>query len=322
MDHLSLQSLVLLAQSSSRSASTTAPSSPLLTRGLLQSTLTTRLGLDSELARWLERGGMVIVTIALTVLAMRLVPWVERLILRVAARSPLDRRATESEIDMRQRIETLTRVATSLSRTAIFAIAAVMLLGELGLEIKPLLAGAGIAGVAIGFGAQSIVKDYFAGFYILLEDQFDVGDTITLGTITGTVERMSLRITMIRDLNGTAYFVPNSTITQVANKTHSWSRAAVEVTFRASVRVGFVREILGEAAALAKTLEPLHSDPDALVKIIGPQDLDWGGTKWTVAVRAHATLVAEYKLALVEAVHTALEARGFEADNFGRLAPS
>ncbi len=338
LSHLTHVLLAVLGQTAPRAstpAQTALGSIPF--RAIALASPLERLGVAPDIARWVEKAAAVLLVVFLSVLALRLVPWVERLVL-TKAKDSASPHATETEIDMRQRVETLTRVVTSLLRAAVISLAIVMTLGELGMEIKPLLAGAGIAGLAVGFGAQSIVKDFFAGFFILLEDQYDVGDTVTIGTATGTVEQMTLRVTVLRDANGTAYFIPNSSITQVANKTHGWARASVDLAFRAKVRVPLAKEIL-EAAALEaeRALNPKSAedtatteDKDATkakpepvdVKIEGPNELDWGGTKWTLAVRAPATQVATFKRALIEALHHVLHERGFEADDTGRLGPS
>ncbi|MBL8678672.1 MAG: mechanosensitive ion channel family protein [Myxococcales bacterium] len=314
--------LSLVAQSTTRTATNTpAGTSSLPFRTLALASPLERLGVAPDLARLVERLASIAAVVALMFVALRLVPWAERLILDKARKSG-SHTATQSEIDLNQRVETLTRVVTSLFRAAILSVAVVMVLGELGMEIKPLLAGAGIAGVAVGFGAQTIVKDFFSGFFILLEDQFDVGDTVTIGAVTGKVERMTLRVTMVRDASGTAHFIPNSAIAQVANRTHGWSRASVDLTFRAKVRVGLAKDLLEDAAKHAKTVAPLADDAEAEISIEGPNELEWGGTKWTVAVRAPATLVATYKRALVEAIHFVLESKGYEPDDGGRLGSS
>ncbi|MFO0561775.1 MAG: mechanosensitive ion channel family protein [Polyangiales bacterium] len=313
--------LTLLAQTAARATTSSPATSAIPFRALALASPLERLGVAADVARWIEKATAVALVIALSMLALRLVPWVERKVLAKAKES-VKPHATESEIDLRQRVETLTRVVTSLTRAAVISLAIVMVLGELGMEIKPLLAGAGIAGIAVGFGAQSIVKDFFAGFFILLEDQYDVGDTVTIGSVTGTVEQMTLRVTVLRDANGTAYFIPNSSITQVANKTHGWARAAVDLSFRSKVRVGLARDILDAAAKHAKTFAPLSENESAEIKTEGPLELDWGGTKWTLAVRAPATQVAAYKRALIEAIHHVLHERGFEADDTGRLGPN
>ena len=104
-----------------------------------------------------------------------------------------------------------------------------MILGELGVNLGPLIAGAGIAGVAIGFGAQSLVKDFLSGIFMLVEDQYGVGDIIDAGEATGTVEAVTLRTTRLRDVDGTVWHVPNGTIDRVGNMSQQWARALLDV---------------------------------------------------------------------------------------------
>jgi moderate conductance mechanosensitive channel len=107
----------------------------------------------------------------------------------------------------------------TVSTSFIGVVAALMAFREIGLDITPLLAGAGVAGLAIGFGAQSLIKDVIAGFFILMEDQFRVGDVIQAAGVSGQVERMSLRTTIVRDLQGTVHFTPNGEIKVASNLT-------------------------------------------------------------------------------------------------------
>jgi small conductance mechanosensitive channel len=102
-------------------------------------------------------------------------------------------------------------------------------LQHLGVDVTPILASAGLVGIAVGFGAQSLIKDLFAGFLILLEDQYNVGDTVKIGETTGTVERMMLRSTQIRALDGALTTIPNGTIATVANFSKDWSRIVLDV---------------------------------------------------------------------------------------------
>ena len=108
-------------------------------------------------------------------------------------------------------------------------VAALMALAQLGLHLEPLLASAGIAGLAIGFGAQTLVHDVINGFFILLENQFDIGDAVRLAGVKGTVEAMSLRRTILRDDDGTLHMVPNSEIKIVSNMTRDWAQVALRV---------------------------------------------------------------------------------------------
>lgn len=125
--------------------------------------------------------------------------------------------------------KTLSPLLISIYRYAIYTLVAALILAEIGMNIGPLLAGAGILGLAVGFGAQSLVKDIISGFFILLEDQFSVGDYITTGEFSGIVEELGLRITKIRDFSGELHILPNGSIEAVTNKTRGNMRALVDV---------------------------------------------------------------------------------------------
>ncbi len=128
-----------------------------------------------------------------------------------------------------QQIQTLASVLTSVGVFVILFVAALMVLPLLGLNLGPLLASAGIAGLAIGFGAQTLVHDFINGFFILLENQYDIGDNIRIAGVKGTVEDMSLRRTVLRDDDGTVHIVPNSEIKLVSNATRDWSQLTLRV---------------------------------------------------------------------------------------------
>jgi small conductance mechanosensitive channel len=137
---------------------------------------------------------------------------------------------TEHSLRAEQRIEALASVLRSLTTFVIYAVAAFMILGEVGIELGPLIAGAGIIGVALGFGSQSLVKDFLSGVFILIEDQFGVGDIVNLDNETsGTVEAVSLRTTRLRSVDGTVWHVPNGEIRRVGNHSQHWSRALIDV---------------------------------------------------------------------------------------------
>lgn len=129
-----------------------------------------------------------------------------------------------------QQVRTLAGVITSVGVSVILFVAALEVLSLLGLNLGPLLASAGIAGLAIGFGAQTLVKDVINGFFILFEDQFNIGDVVRIAGVKGTVEAMSLRRTLLRDDDGTIHSVPNSEIQIVSNTTRDWSQVALRVT--------------------------------------------------------------------------------------------
>jgi hypothetical protein len=120
------------------------------------------------------------------------------------------------------RASAVASVFSNLTTWTVVIIAVLLALGEVDVQLAPLLAGAGVAGVAIGFGAQSLVRDVLAGIFVLIEDQYGVGDIIDAGPATGTVERVTLRSTQLRDLAGTVWHIPNGTITRVGNKSQNW----------------------------------------------------------------------------------------------------
>lgn len=127
------------------------------------------------------------------------------------------------------RATSISTVVSSTVTVLIWAIAVILVIGELGYDLGPFIAGAGIAGVALGFGAQSLVKDCIAGLFMLIEDQYGVGDVIDLGEAVGAVEQVTLRTTVLRGLDGTVWYVPNGEVKRVGNKSQFWSVAVVDV---------------------------------------------------------------------------------------------
>ncbi|WP_204075921.1 mechanosensitive ion channel family protein [Planotetraspora phitsanulokensis] len=156
----------------------------------------------------------------------------------------------------RQRAETMGSVLRSLASVIILGTATLMIMARLGVELAPLLTSVGIIGVAVGFGAQELVKDFIAGMFMLLEDQYGVGDVIDTGVATGTVEAVTLRITRIRDADGTVWYVRNGTITRVGNESQGWSRALVDVPVPYDADVSAIRELLRDLAA------EMYADPE------------------------------------------------------------
>jgi small-conductance mechanosensitive channel len=166
-----------------------------------------------------------------------------------------------------QQFRTVTSVITSVGVFVIFFIAALEVLSLLGLNLGPMLASAGIAGLAIGFGAQTLVHDFINGFFILLENQYDIGDTVRIAGVKGTVERMSLRHTVLRDEDGTVHIVPNSSIQIVSNMTRDWSQLAMRVAVAYS-------EPSDKIVALLKQVgEEVRHDPAFAADIVSDIDV-------------------------------------------------
>ena len=138
-------------------------------------------------------------------------------------------RISENGERSRQRALTLGAVLRGTSTTIVYLMGLMIALGEVGLDLGPLLAGAGIVGLAIGFGAQSLVADFIAGVFVIIEDQYGVGDWVDVGSASGTVERVSLRTTVLRDAHGTVWVVPNGEIRRVGNSSQLWARTVLDL---------------------------------------------------------------------------------------------
>ncbi len=157
------------------------------------------------------------------------------------------RRAERAE-RTRQRAQTLGALLRSAASLVIYSIAAMMALSEFGVDLGPLIASAGIVGVAIGFGAQSLVRDFLSGIFMLVEDQFGVGDIVDVGEAAGVVEEVKLRTTKIRDVNGTLWHIPNGEIRRVANKSQEWARAVLDVEVSYDTDLGHASEVIKRVA--------------------------------------------------------------------------
>jgi len=147
-----------------------------------------------------------------------------------------------------QRAKTLGDLFKSVVTGVIVAVFGTMILGELGINIAPIIASAGIVGVALGFGAQSLVKDYLSGIFMIIEDQFGVGDVIDVGEAVGTVEAVTLRVTRLRALDGTVWYVPNGEILRVGNMSQNWSRAVIDVGVAYGEDLARVQRVLREVS--------------------------------------------------------------------------
>ncbi|WP_230884064.1 mechanosensitive ion channel family protein [Planomonospora sp. ID82291] len=175
----------------------------------------------------------------------------------------------------RQRSETIGSVLRSVSSIVIIGTAFLTVLERLSVPIAPLLTSVGIIGVALGFGAQELVKDFIAGMFMLLEDQYGVGDVIDVGaavgaSTTGTVEAVTLRITRLRDADGRVWYVRNGTITRVGNESQGWSRATVDVPVAYSAEIPAVRELLTQVTG------EMWNDPAFRDSVIVEEPQVWG----------------------------------------------
>jgi len=187
---------------------------------------------------------------------------------RIRARTPSVFVAT-GEVNLRSaaRAETITTVLRSIATGIIGTIAFIQILEVIGWNLGPLLAGAGVAGVALGFGAQSLVRDFLSGIFMIIEDHFGVGDVVDLGEASGTVEQVSLRVTRLRDQNGTVWHVPNGEIRRVGNKSQQWARAVIDVAVSPNADLEQAADVIRQAA------EDVWQLPEALTDVLGTPEL-------------------------------------------------
>jgi moderate conductance mechanosensitive channel len=172
-----------------------------------------------------------------------------------------------------QRATTMGGLLKSVTTGVIAVIVLFMVVAQLGYNIAPLIASAGIVGLALGFGAQSLVKDFLGGIFLILEDQYGVGDSVNLGTASGTIEAVGLRVTRLRDVNGTVWYVRNGEILAVGNMSQEWARTVLDVPVAFSADLARVREVLQEVA------QAVWEDPEYRPDILEEPEV-WGVERW------------------------------------------
>jgi len=182
---------------------------------------------------------------------------------RVLEASPLTSERRE------QRAATIGSVLRSLTSLVVFGVAVAMSLSEVGFDLAPVLASAGIVGVAVGFGAQTLVRDFLSGIFMILEDQFGVGDVIDAGEASGVVEAVALRTTRLRDVNGTVWHIRNGEILRVGNQSQGWSRALLDVNAAYSSDVEHVKTVI------KRTADEMRDDPELGAYILEEPEV-WG----------------------------------------------
>ncbi len=182
------------------------------------------------------------------------------------------------------RARTMGSLLKSIGTGVIVAIVLMMVIAELGYPVAPLLASAGILGVAIGFGAQSLVKDFLSGIFMIFEDQYGVGDVVDLGEANGTIEAVGLRVTRLRDVNGTVWYVRNGEILRVGNMSQNWARTVIDIGVAYSEDIEKVRRVLQEVA------HQVWEDPDFQGRVIEEPEV-WGVESLTAdAVTVRVTM--------------------------------
>lgn len=195
-------------------------------------------------------------------------------------------RIEDSEFDFRA--ETVLRFVRSVGIVVILITTLLTILGEMNINIAPLIASVGVAGLALGLGAQTLVRDAISGLFILIEDQFSVGDAVKLVGISGTVEHLGLRTTQLRDLNGTLHIIPNGDIRIVSNYTTAWSRVRLELMISYQEDIGRVFTILKQLLAEIELEPSIEAQLLESFTITGPEELGEGGVKLRILAKSRA----------------------------------
>jgi moderate conductance mechanosensitive channel len=172
-----------------------------------------------------------------------------------------------------QRAATMASLLKSIATGVVATVVVVMAVAQLGFNIAPLIASAGILGLALGFGAQSLVKDFLSGIFMIMEDQYGVGDVVDLGTASGTIEAVGLRVTRLRDVNGTVWYVRNGEILAVGNMSQNWARTVLDIPVAFSEDLTQVRTLLEDVA------RSVWEDPEYQPDILEEPEV-WGVERW------------------------------------------
>lgn len=299
--------------------------------GTLCSYVYDHLGQSQTLARlvdwFVDRPLRIAIILVIAWVASRLARrWINRLVTRLVAptTSPIERlerfgievpesiAPTITDPRRTSRADSISTVLTSSAIVTIWVIALITALGTIGIELGPLIAGAGIAGVALGFGAQSLVKDCIAGLFMLAEDQYGIGDVVDLGEAVGVVEEISLRTTVLRSLDGTVWHVPNGVVQRVGNKSQLWSVAVLDVDVAYQTDLVRARELLHRAANEVCEREDFAEQVVEPPTVLGVESLGADGITLRLTVRVEPGTQWALQRAMREHVKEVFDAEQIE----------
>src|SRR3989338_9139648 len=212
----------------------------------------------------------------------------------------------------RRRIETLARGFRYLSTVVISLVAGMLVLSENGISIAPILGAAGVVGIAVGFGTQSLIKDYFNGFFMLLENQIRQGDVVEVCGKTGVVEDITLRYVCLRDYEGSVHYIPNGLITTVTNKSRGYAYAVIDVSIAFRENIDEVCEIMRETAKRLRSSEEFGVKILDDIEIAGVQD--WADSAVILRCRFKTAALEQWgvRRAFLGRLKQAFDARGIE----------
>ena len=287
-------------------------------------------------ADWLSRSSDVLVSHAVVVLLIIVVAVVLRFAVHRAIKRlttgtgqgnvptllrPLRDRATRALRDAAplmverraQRAQAIGSVLRSFSTLVIYSVAFVLILGEFGVNLAPIVASAGIVGVAVGFGAQNLVRDFLSGIFMMLEDQYGVGDVVDLGEASGTVEAVGLRVTTLRDIAGTVWYVRNGEVLRVGNSSQGFSVAVVDIPVGHSADVDEALAIAERAATAECADERIAAKVIAPPDVLGVQSVTAEGVLLRLTVRTRPGEQWAVQRAVAAEVKTAFDEAGVPA---------
>lgn len=258
--------------------------------------------------------GILIVIIILTIVVLWLV--------RIASET-IDKRivASTEDHDRRARLQTVLRATKSTIQGIVLIIAVLIGLGTIGVDIGPALAAAGILGLAVSLGAQTLIKDVIGGLTILLEDEYHVGDQVRIGSVIGEVEHITLRRTDVRDSEGRLFMVPNGEVRTVANESRNWALALVELNF------SFDSDIEKVVGVLNGAQEKLAIDPQVKQYLLAaPEIFGWNAiSEWSVVVRLSARVIVGKQAVVARPMRQyalkALHEAGIPVESYNRMIP-
>ena len=268
--------------------------------------LVNKLGLTGFWARTAQFGldrplRILVVIVVAAILSRLLGRLARRAVETMAGITPVRRSSTRGD----QRARTLAAVTGSVVRIVVWTTAGLTILGIVGIDLGPLIAGASIVGVALGFGAQALVRDFLSGFFILVEDQYGVGDRVNASGAKGTVEDVSLRVTRMRADDGSVWFVPNGEIRKVANATMGWQRALIDILLPLDVDVDRALAVMGEEADALADDAAWANDITERPQVLGVDAMSADG----LTIRITARTTPQKQDALARALRARIAAR-------------
>ncbi len=273
----------------------------------------------TEVLEWLLDGPLAILLIVVaaavaSVVARRYVRRTVRRLISPEGTATARRLGRFSRPDPRRssRATSISNVVGSTLTVLIWTVALILIIGELGFDLGPFIAGAGIAGVALGFGAQSLVKDCIAGLFMLIEDQYGIGDVVDLGEAVGEVEAVTLRTTVLRGIDGTVWHVPNGEVKRVGNKSQLWSVAVVDVEVAYDSDLDQTRELMLSTAREVTTSEEWKADVLEEPTVLGVEALGADGITMRMIIKTSPGSQWALQRQLRESFKSSFDAAGIE----------